>query len=107
MEEKKQIVYILSALELTSENIEIACKMRFQRITSDYILIYDESIPNGAVEIGAKDLKALSEQDSEWLARCNMILINEFAENHAESQRKSLQNFFQELDENIKAELKG
>jgi adenine C2-methylase RlmN of 23S rRNA A2503 and tRNA A37 len=106
MEEKKQIVYILSALELNSENIELACSKRFQRITSDYILVYDESIPDGGVEISARDLKALSEQDSEWLAKCNMILINEFVEQHAESQKKSLQDFFDELDANIKKELK-
>lgn len=106
MEEKKQIVYILSALELNSDNIELACSKRFQRITSDYILVYDEEVPVGGVEISAKDLKALSEQDAEWLAKCNMILISEFVEEHAESQKKSLQDFFDELDTNIKKELK-
>lgn len=105
MDEKKQIVYLLSAMELTSENINVACSKRFQRITSDYILVYDEDIPEGAVEITAKDLKALSEQDSEWLARCNLTLLSELAEKHADSQKKSLQQFWKELDENIKREL--
>lgn len=104
--DNKQIVYILSALEVTSDNIEIACSKRFQRITQDYILVYDEDIPDGAVEITAKYIKELSEQDAEWLARCNMILLNEFAEKHVDSQKKSLQDFFHELDENIKQELK-
>lgn len=106
MDDKKQIVYILSALEVTSDNIEIACTKRFQRITSDYILVYDEDIPEGAVEITANYLKELSEQDAEWLARCNMILLNEFSNKHADTQKKSLQDFFHELDENIKQELK-
>jgi len=106
MDDKKQIVYILSALEVTSDNIEIACTKRFQRITSDYILVYDEDIPEGAVEITANYLKELSEQDAEWLARCNMILLNEFSNKHADAQKKSLQDFFHELDENIKQELK-
>lgn len=105
MEEKKQIVYILSALELTDENISLACSKRFQRITSDYILVYDEDVPENAVEITPNQIGALTEQDAEWLTKCNMILLGEFAEKHAESQKKSLQDFFHELDENIKKEL--
>lgn len=105
MEEKKQIVYILSALELTSENIVLACEKRFQRITTDYILVYDEEIPEGAVEISAKDINALSPQDAEWLAKCNMSLIKEFIEEHKDAQKNSLHYFKEELDKYIREEL--
>lgn len=105
MEEKKQIVYLLSAMELTSENINIACSKKFQRITQDYILVYDEDVPEGAVEITAKDIKALSEQDAEWLQTCNMTILNALTEKHKDTQQKSLKQFWAELDENIKKEL--
>lgn len=102
--EKKQIVYILSALEATEENIKAALKRRFQRITPDYILVYDEDLQENSVEIKADDLKELTDQDFEWLQGCNMILLSEFLQNHEDSQKKSFRGFMEELENNIKKE---
>lgn len=103
--EKKQIVYFLSALETTDENIRLACGYRFQRITPEYILVYCEEIPENAVEIKADQIDALSRSDAEWLAKTNLTILNEFAEKHADSAKKSFADFMVELDQNIKKEI--
>ena len=106
MEEKKQIIYRLSALETTDANIRFAHKKRFQRITRDYILVYDDNIPKNGVEITANELDALSHDDFVWLEQCNLILIEEIVGSHKEETTRSFKEFFEELDANLKEELK-
>ena len=104
MEEKKQVIYRLSALENTDKNVRAACKKRFQRITKDYVLVYDEDIPKGGVEITADDLDALTRDDFVWLEKCNLSLIEEFVSSHEEVRKRSFKDFFEELDANLKEE---
>lgn len=106
MEKKEeQVIYKLSAFYTTNENIEIACQKRFQRITMDYILVYDEEIPDGATEITAQEISALSLADREWLDGCIIEILEEIEKEHEESKKRSFQNFFKELEQNIKDEL--
>lgn len=105
MKEKKQVVYLLSAMRPTKGNIAEARKRRFQRITPDYVLVYDGEIPKNAVEIKADDLSELSTQDMNWLQRCNYELLNEFVSDHKESTWKAFQDFIQELKEKVKEEI--
>lgn len=71
----------------------------------DYILVYDEEIPDGATEITAQEISALSLADREWLDGCIIEILEEIEKEHEESKKRSFQNFFKELEQNIKDEL--
>lgn len=90
------------------KNMAVATRYRFQRITPTYILIYADEEPSdkNCTEIKAEDISSLSKQDFQWLEDSNIILLREFVEEHKESQVQSLKKFFEELDKNIKEELK-
>ncbi len=95
---------------LTNENnVAIASKYRFQRITPNYTLVYGEEEPKDAkcTEITANDISNLSREDFQWLEDANLILIREFADEHKEAQVKSFEKFLKELDKNVKEELKA
>lgn len=111
MEQKNTIVYKLFAMLTNEKNLAIATKYRFQRITPTYILVYGEKEPEGAKckEITDEETHNLSSRDFQWLQDANMVLIQEVVNEHKhrESQVRELKKFFDELDKNIKEELKA
>lgn len=109
MEQKNAIVYKLFAMLTNEKNLAIATKYRFQRITPTYILVYGEKEPEGAKckEITAEEIHNLSSKDFQWLQDANMVLLQEVVNEHRESQGQALKKFFEELDKNIKEELKA
>ena len=58
------------------------------------------------IHFKAEEISNLSRKDFQWLEDSNLILLREFVEEHKESQVQSLKKFFEELDKNIKEELK-
>jgi hypothetical protein len=90
------------------KNMAVATQYRFQRITPSYTLVYTDEEPEGVncTEIKAEEISNLSRKDFQWLADSNLILLREFVEEHKDSQVQSLKKFFEELDKNIKEELK-
>lgn len=108
MEQKKALVYKLFAMHTNDKNVAIATQYRFQRITPQYILVYGEDAPEGTScsEITANEISNLSRRDFQWLQDANMTLIREFALEHKDGQTSALKKFFEELDKNIKDELK-
>ena len=109
MEQKSTIVYKLFAMLTNEKNLAIATKYRFQRITPTYILVYGEQEPEDAKckEITAEEIHNLSSKDFQWLQDANMVLLQEVVNEHRESQGQALKKFFEELDKNIKEELKA
>ena len=107
MESKKSIAYKLFAMRTNEKNVAIATQYRFQRITPTYILVYGEDKPEGTncTEVTAKDISSLSRRDFQWLEDANILLIQEFAAAHPDAQKNSLNNFYNELQKNIKEEL--
>lgn len=108
MEQKRALVYKLFAMLTNEKNVEIATKYRFQRITPSYILVYGEDEPQGTkcTEITANDLASLSKRDFQWLQDANIVLLREFSDEHKEAQKNTFKQFLEELDKNIKDELK-
>lgn len=70
--------YVLYALELTDENLQIVQDKRFYRITSQYILLYEINLPfTNYTHIGDSEMGYLSDADKQWLLDCNMAIIAE------------------------------
>ena len=109
MEQKKVVAYKLFAMLTTEKNVAVATQYRFQRITPNYILVYGEDDPDGVdyTEVTANEIQNLSRRDLQWLEDANVLLIREFAEEHKESTNRSIVNFLQELDKNLKEEIDG
>jgi hypothetical protein len=106
MEQKTAIVYKLFAMLTSEESMDAASKYRFQRVTPHYTLVYGEEAPDcQCTEVEASDISTLSAKDLQWLTDANMTLIREFAEENKETSQKSLKQFFNELDKNLKEEM--
>jgi len=77
--------YQLCLLALNQENIELAVKQRFNRITSKYILIYAENAEDMVQNcryhiIDENETGHLSDSEKVWLLEANMKIIAEESE---------------------------
>lgn len=87
--------YGLYALKVNAENMELASRQRFNRITPGYILIYTaDGAPENSVGVCGEDIHRLGSGDTGWLFDCNIALITEEA-------AKQAQAIAQELDDKM------
>ena len=69
--------YRLYAMPVNADNMEMAQKERFSRITPEYVLIYVKRRISDFPEITDKNIDIMSDKDRQWLSDCNMALIGE------------------------------
>lgn len=99
--------YKLYALELTKENIVLAGKERFCRITPFYILIYQSGdVPEGGIEIEESETHRLTAADEQWLLDCNMIILADEAKKHEKEIAADMMKRIERLEQALEAERK-
>ena len=70
--------YKLFAMEATYENVLVATKEKYYRITADYILVYTNGdAPENSVEFTDGDAVRLSDSEMQWLFDINVELLQE------------------------------
>ena len=70
--------YKLFAMEATYENVLVATKEKYYRITADYILVYSAGeAPENSVEFTDDDSVRLSDSEMQWLFDINVELLQE------------------------------
>lgn len=74
---KDKTSYRLFANSVCDENVEFAKSKRFNRITTEYLLIYTSETVKGWPEITDNNINILTDKDRQWLFDCNMELIAE------------------------------
>lgn len=86
----KATKYRLYVLPTTDETVRTAEKMRFSRITADYVLIYRTGRMQNAVEVTESEAHRLTEAERRWLLDCNLALISEKTRENMGGVLKSL-----------------
>lgn len=70
--------YKLYAMEATYDNVLVATKEKYYRITADYILVYSAGeAPENSVEFTDDDSVRLSDSEMQWLFDINVELLQE------------------------------
>lgn len=102
--------YRLFAVLHTADNVDYASSFRFSRVTTDYILIFEQrkklNPPDGMYAELAKeeDLKKLSEQDRQWLDDCVRFIFFNIVANHSKNDVERLTNMVSRLEEELEIE---
>lgn len=98
----KKIRYKLYAM-CPEDGDSIVEKEKYTRRTPRYVLVYKRGKkPEKSAPI--KDLSALSDDDKAWLERCNLELLNQFAETHHEAAMRGTADFMKRLQEELEKE---
>ena len=86
--------YKVYAMLLNNENVEIANKERFHRMTPEYIMVFTQAeMPEMSYEIKAEDYNHLTEYDRKWIRDCAVAVAMEAvqAEDTAEKTMEILE----------------
>lgn len=111
MSETKKKKYNLYALRNNEQNMELAGKHRFSRVTAKYVLIYaedlgiiDECSTSSYIIIRESDTNRLTERDREWLYSCNLTIIFEEAAKHEDVILNNINDTLNKLEEALQSE---
>lgn len=74
---KNKTAYRLYANSVEDETLKKAQKLRFNRITPGYLLVYTTKEIKDWPEITDENVNILTGADRQWLFECNMELITE------------------------------
>lgn len=97
--DKLKIVYKLYALDVNRDNIELASKERFSRVTPFYVLIYtDGEPPKNSVELAGTETKRMSDEDEKWLMDSNIVILAEETERRKPEIIKNLSDQIEALE---------
>ena len=109
--QKKKTTYRLYALRNNEENMKLASKHRYSRVTAGYVLIYekdpgiiDDCVKSSYIIIREDDIARLTERDKEWLTSCNMTILFEEAAKNEDIVLNNINETLQKLEEALKAE---
>ena len=104
------IKYRLFAAYTDKQSLAAAENIRFSRITGKYCLFYPSNsemtnLPEKMTELSDADASTLPKDDLAWLAECNETIIAEYIAAHKEQEEKYFQQFVEEYDAALAAEL--
>lgn len=100
-----QEAYKLYALEATYDNVLLAMKEKYYRITAEYILIYTSGdAPPNSVELQESDAGRLNDSEKQWIFGINVKLLQDKISQETPAIVQRLNELLKAIEERVVVE---